>query len=823
MAKASPIINALNAGEWSPLLDGRTDIQGYSASAFKMENFIPSIQGPAIKRGGAGFVRQVKDSTDRTWLVPFIRSRSTAYQIEFGDLYCRFYQNRSPVITGSATTITGITAANPPVVTTGGHSYSDGDDVFIFGVSGMTEVNGRWCIVANKTGTTFELTTIHGSNVDGTGYTAYTSGGSIDEPYEIVSPYSAAALASADGELNIDYVQSGDVLYITDRSGTLPPHKLSRTSTTSWTFTEFQPETGPWRPIYDNPLVAAKKHVSAATGTITVTGSGGLIFDTGSIGDYFRIDQEVLTSTQPWVTGSAYIIGDYVRSEGKEYKAATAGNAGTDIPAHTSGTVSDGGVDWEYTSSGYGIGLITAVPGAPSVNATATVLTTFPQTLVGAGNASSLWRNRAWSDSEGYPNTVTFYRERLTFGQNQKLHFSKSADFENFAIDDFGEILTESAITVTVQSSEANEIVSLTEGTVLIVNTVGAEFSVDAPATSQPFGPNNIRVSRQTAYGSKPIRSIRIGESVLFLQASGRKVRSMQYSYDVDNFTAPDMTVRAAHIATPAITGMVRQEEPYQSLWAMRSDGMLLSFAFDQTQQVRAWARHPIAGTDAKVESVSVIPSTDGSRDDVWLIVSRTINGATRRYVEFIQEEYAAGDDQEDAKYADSMLTYDSTAATTVFGFDHLEGETVGVLADGAAIPDEVVSNGEITIANASSVQQIGLRFSAIYGASRTDAGAADGTAQGKTKRITDVAFRVIDTLGGTAGPSETNADDIPDLNYRSPATPMGSPPALFTGDALLSWPGGYETDGRIYYINDTMFPAIVAAILPQVVTQEAR
>jgi len=816
LGKASPIINALNAGEWSPLLDGRTDIQGYSASAFKMENFIPSIQGPAIKRGGTGFIRQVKDSTDRTWLVPFIRSRSTAYQIEFGELYCRFYQNRSAVVTGSPDGITGATSANPVVITSTGHSFVDGDDVFIYDVIGMTELNGRWFKVANKTANTYELTTIHGTNVDGTGYTTYSVGGQGDKPYEIVSPYSAAALATSDGELNIDFVQTGDILYITDRSGVLAPRKLSRTSTTSWAFTELDPDTGPWLDI--NPTTATL-YASARTGSVTLTASTS-VFVADDIGSLIRLDQEVLTSSEPWVTGTAYTSGDYVRSEGKEYKATNSSTSGTDIPAHTRGTVSDGGVQWEYASPGYGIARITAQGGT---TATATVLTTLPQTLVGSGNATTIWRKGAWSDANGYPTCATFYRERLTFGQSQNLYFSKTADFENFSVDDFGEVVTESSISVTVQSSEANEIVSLTEGATLIVNTVGAEFSVDAPATSQPFGPNNIRVSPQTAYGSKPVRSIRIGESVLFLQASGRKVRSIQYSFDVDNFVAPDMTVRAAHIAAPSITGMVRQEEPYQSLWAMRSDGGLLSFAFDQTQQVRAWARHPIGGTDAKVESVSVIPSTDGFRDDVWLIVSRTINGATRRYIEFIQEEYAEGDAQEDAKYGDSMLTYDSTAATTVYGFDHLEGEVVGILADGASSPDVAVSGGEVTIANAASVQQIGLRFTATYGTNRIDAGAADGTAQGKTKRITDCSFRVINTLGGQAGPSKTNADDIPDLTYRAPATLMGSAPALFTGDALLSWPSGYETDGRIYYINNSMFPAIVAAIMPQVVTQEAR
>lgn len=817
MAKASPIINALNAGEWSSLLDGRTDIEGYVASAYVMENFIPSIQGPAIRRAGTGFVRQVKDSTDRTWLMPFIKSRDVAYQIEFGDSYCRFYFERSPVLTGTTATITGATAANPVVITTSAaHGYSNGDEVFITGVGGMTELNGRWFIVANQTATTFELTTIHGDNVDGTGYTAYTTGGTSDEPYEIASPYSAAALTSADGTFNLDFVQSGDVIYITDRAGALAPRKLSRTSTTSWAFTELDPDQGPWLALNDTDT---NIYASAATGSITLTASTS-IFTADDVGSIIRVDQEIITATDPWETSTSYTAGDYVRSEGKEYKAATTGSSGTSIPAHTKGTVTDGGVEWEYISPGYGVARITAQAGT---TATATVLTTFPQTLIGSGNESELWRKGAWSEANGYPTCVTFFRERLCFGQVQDLHMSVAGSFEDFSIDDFGEILTESAITVTVQSSEANEIVGLTEGTILIVNTIGSEFVVDAQTTTTPFGPNNIKVSRQGAYGSKPIRPIRVGESVLFVQASGRKMRSMQYEFQVDNFVAPDMTVRAEHILRPTVQQLARQEEPYQTVWGVRSDGQLLSFAFDQNQQVRAWARHKIGGTSAVVESVSVIPSPDGDRDEVWLVVSRTINGGTRRYIEYIQPEYIDGDDKEDAKYGDSMLTYDGSAATTVYGFDHLEGETVGVLADGAAVADVVVSNGEVDLTDAASVQQIGLRYSSKYATNRIDAGAKDGTSQAKTKRITDCAFRVVNTLDGRAGPDEDNLDDIPDLTYRAPATLMGSSPDLFTGDALLSWPSGYETDGRLWYVNDSMFPATIAAIMPQVVTQDAR
>ena len=39
----------------------------------------------------------------------------------------------------------------------------------------------------------------------------------------------------------------------------------------------------------------------------------------------------------------------------------------------------------------------------------------------------------------------------------------------------------------------------------------------------------------------------------------------------------------------------------------------------------------------------------------------------------------------------------------------------------------------------------------------RIEAGAADGTAQAKVKRINEVTFRVLQSLGGEAGPDFTN------------------------------------------------------------------
>lgn len=73
----------------------------------------------------------------------------------------------------AAKTITGITAASPPVVTSTAHGYTNGQVVKISGVVGMVELNNRAFVVANVTANTFEL-----KGVDGTGFTAYASGGS---------------------------------------------------------------------------------------------------------------------------------------------------------------------------------------------------------------------------------------------------------------------------------------------------------------------------------------------------------------------------------------------------------------------------------------------------------------------------------------------------------------------------------------------------------------------------------------------------------------------------------------------------------------------
>src|SRR4051812_47525822 len=125
MTKATPIKYSFNAGELSPLLDGRTDQAKYYSGASICENFIPTVQGPIIRRGGTYFANEVKTSANRTWLRRFTFNVTQSYILEFGDQYIRFYTNRGLVLEGTKN-ITGATQANPCVVTSAAHGYSNG-------------------------------------------------------------------------------------------------------------------------------------------------------------------------------------------------------------------------------------------------------------------------------------------------------------------------------------------------------------------------------------------------------------------------------------------------------------------------------------------------------------------------------------------------------------------------------------------------------------------------------------------------------------------------------------------------------------------------
>lgn len=816
MPKASPIQSAFNAGELSPLLDGRVDesvAATYRRGCRRLENFIPTVQGPVIRRSGTRFVRGVKNHADRTWLARFEFSVEQAYILEFGNEYIRFHANHGTVLE-SAQSIVSITQANPGVMEITAHGYSNGDEVYLSGIGGMTELNGRYVKAANVTTDTFELNDLDDNAIDTSGVDAYTSGGTAARVYEIASPYLAADMTNSDGSFTLHMVQSGDVIYICNKN--YATRKLSRLGNTNWTLAQLETTGGPFKDVDPDNTITV--YASAQTGSVTLTASDD-IFEAGHVGALFYLEAEADGSIDEWEVGKSYSTNDIARSDGKYYKALNSATSGNVKPTHTEGAYKDGtgGVQWEYEHAGYGYVEITAFASATEV--TANVIELLPANVVGSGNTTVKWAHATWSTVEGFPATLNFFRERLGFARGTKAWLSVAADFENFASRDAGEVLADMAISIDIVGGEVNDIEWLASGKALLAGTAAGEQAIQEASISDPLGPGNTQSTEQTSYGSRPIQAVRVGSRIFFVQRAGRKVREMEFDLTRENYESNDTTILSDHITRTGIVAMVFQKEPQPILWALRKDGLLIGLLFSPEQNVRGWFRCPIGpGGNGLAESIQVIPTPDGDAYEIWAVVKRTINGVTRRYIEYMEALFEDGDDLTDAFFVDSGLTYDGSATTTISGLDHLEGETVDILADGATHPQKTVTSGTVTLERSAEKVQIGLRCPCKLQTMRMEAGAADGTAQGKTARITRAAIRLFNTLGGKAGPDDDHLDEI---LFRSGNDQMDAPPLLFSGDKDIPWPDGYTTDPWLTYVNDQPLPATVIAMMPQIVTQD--
>lgn len=238
-------------GELAPRLHARIDIAYYKSALKTCTNWTVLKQGGLRKRPGFRMVKEAKDSSKRVRLLPFIFSTQQAYVIEMGDLYARNYANGGLTTTGGGTP-TGITKANPAVVTLNAHGFADGDRVYVTAVGGMTEVNNREFTVAGAAANTFQL-----SGINSTAYSTFTAGGSVKKIVEITTPYTESDVGA------LDYAQTADVMTLVH--GSHKPRELTRTSDTAWTLTSPTFYDGPY---LDEPQNNATSVTPSATSAI---------------------------------------------------------------------------------------------------------------------------------------------------------------------------------------------------------------------------------------------------------------------------------------------------------------------------------------------------------------------------------------------------------------------------------------------------------------------------------------------------------------------------------------------------------------------------
>ena len=424
--------------------------------------------------------------------------------------------------------------------------------------------------------------------------------------------------------------------------------------------------------------------------------------------------------------------------------------------------------------------------------------------------------------ADNRPSCVSFFEQRLVFANTnnnpQTLWFSKSGDYENFTTG----TNADDAMIYTIASNQVNAIQYLKAVRTLIVGTSGGEFTVSADGTDASITPTNVTIKRQSSFGSAGVDAIPAGNAVLFLQKARRKIRELAYNFDSDGYVAPDLTILNDTVTKTGINQMAFQQEPDSIIWCVREDGVLAGMTYQRSENVVAWHRHIFGGAfgngNSVCESVATISGTL-TEDELWVIVKRTINGATKRYVECFSAFDFDETTSTDFKFLDSHLSYSGSSTTTLSGLGHLEGQSVSILADGSVHANKTVSSGAITLDRAVTKACVGLSYDSVLQTMRIEGGAAEGTSQGKTKRISKVVLRLFETVGVKVGPSLSQLETVP---FRTTSSNLSAPvDTLLAGDKEIEFRDDYNSDGFIFIKQDQPLPCSILAIYPTLVTSD--
>ena len=380
-----------------------------------------------------------------------------------------------------------------------------------------------------------------------------------------------------------------------------------------------------------------------------------------------------------------------------------------------------------------------------------------------------------WSSTRGFPKTVSFHEGRLYFGGSrdrpQTIWGSKVSLFFDF---DLGSLFDDEAIDATLNTSQINEIVNVksSNGNLLIFTT-GSEFSVTGTITPQGFSP--VPVSQ---YGSeKPFDIGVIDNNNIFIQRGGKSI--YRFAYDtIQQFSdSENISLLSSHLLDTPLDFAVRRststEESNLALYINSSNQLIMGTILFLQEVIGFSKRETVNSTAGKFLNVGV------DQAEIYCVVERTVNSSTQKYLERMR----------DSLNLDSSVSYSSFPTNTFAGLDHLEGETVKVIADGSVLSDEIVSGGSVTIdREATTSCEIGLNMTPVVKTLPLEV-IGQGTKIGLKKRISDTTLRVQDTGDFTLNGYEVSFRTFGEAGDGSP---LDTAPPTFTGDkkvkGILGW-----------------------------------
>ena len=593
------------------------------------------------------------------------------------------------------------------------------------------------------------------------------------------SPYNSSELAE------LDYEQTADILYLAHENHA--PTKLIRSGHYDWVF-----ETITFAPTIAIPTGIAV----VATVDNTDADNGGNAYAPQS---------------------DSYVVTAYDEVSGQESRASAAVSATNDL-----------GLKRNYNTISWSSG-----SGGPTPTEFRVYKKEEKQEFGFIGRTtetSFVDRNIGPDLSEGppigdnpfaaagdYPATVTFHEQRAFWGRSianpNGIWASRSADYENM---DFRRPQREDdafAIGLVANKVNAvNQLVSYKEG--LLALTSHNIFTIQGANDDYIAANPPPRVRPEISRGCSRLNPITVDNVVFYETAKGSSIHTIGYQFDLDGIRTDDLTVFARHLFVGMdIVDWAFAEKPASCIWAVRGDGKLLCLTWDQAQEVWGWT---LCETDGLFKSVCVI--NESGEDRAYFIVSRTVGGVSRSYVERMASELWT--DQKDACYLDCARTFvNTTASATIDRLDHLNGLTVDALVDGNVFRGLTVANGRVTLPVAGTTVTIGLPYEAKIETLPLAIQAGQGWSIARPQQANKIILKVIESRGFEAGPSE---DQLFEAKLRD-LDEYGDPTALFTGNYEMDMAGvsGDETIAIARSVQPLPFQIGAILVEPHVASED--
>lgn len=677
------------AGELSPRLLGRVDIDRYRNAAETIENCVIYVHGGVNRRPGLQFLAKAKHADKRAVLIPYIFNEDQAYMLEVGDAYIRVF------------------------------------------------------------------------NTDGTQVMA----GAV--PYELQTSYAEADVAA------IDYCQGADTMFLLHSN--YVPQRLRRFALASWVVDPVPWITEPFDEIgtspgttlaLDDATVGAGRTLTAGADTWRAADVGRTVTALGGRATITALTSGTVATATVSVAfpGTSFTAGQW-NINGSPQTTLTPT---TIEPNGASTTLTLSAAGWRADDVGKWVDLNGGLVQITAVSSATVATGTIHRILSAAAAAPPFaWilEGRVWGGYNGHPRTGTLYQQRLWLagspGFPQTIWGSRIGEYFNFELG----TLDSDAVSFTIASDQLNPVVNLTQIKVLVALTYGGEFTLQG-GNDNPITPTNVQVQNQSNFGCTNAAPERVGNELVFVQRAQRKVRAMSADKIVtDQYGAPDLTVLAEHITETGLTSLAYQGEPDSLIYGVRADGVLATCTIDRDQDVVGWSRQTTQGV---VESVAVIPGIQ--RDQVWVLVRRTVNGQDVRYIE---------------RFAPDLMTdcavvlTDATGKTAWTGLDYLEGCTVVVKGDGVALAERVVFKGAITTERPVKRLEVGLKYTPRVKALRPAVDGQEGTSQNSNLRVSSLACRFLNTTGATI-------NGAPAFARQAGLNVLDQPPPMVSGDVAI-------------------------------------